>query len=213
MSEHQPAGKKHRRRGWALGCAAWFAVLVVGGWIYVRTHPLVFNESLFSHAHCIGQAAMPLLGYASDHDGRFPTSTDGYGDALVLLLEDYGAPPYALTGPGYDSTVFARALTNRSSVPESECGRVYVQGLTTNADPDIAILFDKLPTPGGDHCHSLSRITASLCRDVLRVNGSTDVIREQQWPEFSRKQIELLVNEGVPRERAEALYAEKPKQR
>jgi hypothetical protein len=98
-------------------------------------------------------------------------------------------------------------------VPESECGRVYVQGLTTNADPDIAILFDKLPTPGGDHCHSLSRITASLCRDVLRVNGSTDVIREQQWPEFSRKQIELLVNEGVPRERAEALYAEKPKQR
>ena len=32
---------------------------------------------------------------------------------------------------------------------------------------------------------------------------------EREWPEFARKQIELLVKEGFDRAKAEALYAER----
>ena len=40
-------------------------VVVVGAssFYYVRTHPLVFNESFWDHAHCIKQAGMSLLMY------------------------------------------------------------------------------------------------------------------------------------------------------
>ena len=36
-------------------------------------------------------------------------------------------------------------------------------------------------------------------------------ILEKDWLAFARKQIELLVEAGIPRERAVALYTEKPK--
>jgi hypothetical protein len=193
----------------ALGIVA----LGIAGWIYVATHPLVFNESFWSHAHCIPQAGLALRIYAGDHFGHFPAHTNGYGDALLLLLEGEYTLSYALTGPGYDRFVFDCALTNRTDVPEAECGRVYVQGLTETNNPELVILFDKLPTPGGDHCHGFARLTAPLCREVAFVDGSRRTIREAGWPQFSRKQIELLEKEGFSREQAEALYAETPKRK
>ena len=43
------------------------------------------------------------------------------------------------------------------------------------------------------------------------LDGTMRRIPEKDWPDFSKKQIELLVEAGIPRERAVALYAEKPK--
>jgi hypothetical protein len=34
-----------------------------------------------------------------------------------------------------------------------------------------------------------------------------EVIHEEKWPEFRRKQIDLLVAEGISRAQAEKLYA------
>ena len=31
---------------------------------YVRTHPLIFNESFWTHAHCIKGGGLSLVGYA-----------------------------------------------------------------------------------------------------------------------------------------------------
>jgi hypothetical protein len=42
---------KFKRRLTVLPCAT--VVIVVFCAFYVRTHPLVFNESFFEHAHCI----------------------------------------------------------------------------------------------------------------------------------------------------------------
>ena len=53
--------------------------------VYVRTHPLVFNESFLTHAHCIVGGGLSLESYAEDHQGHFPFSTNGYGAALVML--------------------------------------------------------------------------------------------------------------------------------
>jgi hypothetical protein len=115
--------------------------------------------------------------YAQDHKGVYPAHTNGYGDALLLLWDDAGSPSL-LTGPGYSDKVFAEAYRNKTDVPESKCGRVYLQGLREDSDPDIAVLFDKLPNPG-DHCHGPRRIWAPLRREVVLVDGSMRVILEK----------------------------------
>ena len=172
---------------------------------YVRTHPLVFNESFWDHAHCIKGGGSSLEAYAHDHGGKFPFHTNGYGDALLLLDKDWDA---ALTGPGYDTKVFERARKTGENAPESEIGRVYVQGLSATNHPEIAILFDKLPTPGGDHCHLFARFFAPLGREVWTIGSGSRFIQASQWAAFSNEQVRLLVGAGMAREQALLYYAE-----
>lgn len=185
-----------------------FAALVGACFAYVRTHPLVFNESFWEHAHCMTGGGLSLSSYAHDHDGRFPYHTNGYGDALVMMESGWDA---ALTGPGYDAAVFERVRRTGEDAPEGEFGRVYVQGLTEANDPRIALLFDKLPTPGGDHCHLFARILAPLAREVWTIGMDRRVIRESEWPAFAKQQVALLVAAGITREQAERYYSEQPK--
>ena len=179
---------------------------------YVRSHPLVFNESLFGHAHCIAQTGLALHQYADENAGRFPSDTNGYGNALLHITNEVGHFWGCLTGPGYDGQIFALAARTGGRIPESRCGRVYVQGLSESNDPEIAILFDKLPTPGGDHCHFPRRLVAPLAREVSLIDGSYRVIRETNWLSFSQRQIELLVKAGMPREEAKGYYNATPKE-
>jgi hypothetical protein len=184
------------------------AIIAALGLYYVRTHPLVFNESFWGHAHCMKGGGLGLLGYAGEHGGQFPFHTNGYGDALLLVNDGWDA---ALTGPGYDTLIFDRVRMTGEDAPENEFGRVYVQGLSNTNNPEIALLFDKLPTPGGDHCHLVRRIFAPLGRETWTIGGGMRFIPESRWPAFAGEQIELLVAAGIVREQAERYYAERPK--
>jgi hypothetical protein len=164
----------------------------------------MFNEAFSQHAHCMPQANGVLRAYAEENGGRYPFHPGGYPQALLLLPED--SPWYALTGPGYEGDVLANAKRNGEVLQEDHCGRVYVQGLTLKSNPEVVLLFDKIPTPGGDHCHFFSRLWAPYVRDVLFVDGRHSLIREENWPEFARKQVTLLVQEGIPLAEAERLY-------
>src|SRR5438874_1698265 len=192
------------RRRWARWLLI-LALLATLATVYVRTHPLVFMES---HAHCIKCAGLGLLAYADGHGGRFPYHPKGYGNALLLLDEDSFS---TLTGPGHEATPLREAKATGRDLPDEECGRVYVQGLTEKSNSEIALLFDKLPTPGGDHCHLPARLWAPLGREVWFVGGHMGFVRESDWPEFTGKQVELLVPEGLRREEAERLFASKPR--
>mgnify|MGYP007071070319 CR=1 FL=1 len=119
--------KLKRRLMGSVGAAA---VVGVACTYYVKTHPLIFNESFWGHAHCIAQVSMSFQGYAEDHDGQFPFDTNGYGNALLCLSNEVNSYWACLTGPGYDGKVFATAAQTGGRIPESECGRVYVQGLS-----------------------------------------------------------------------------------
>jgi len=181
-------------------------VITFLGFYYVKTHPLVFNESFLEHAHCIVGGGLSLDGYAAEHEGRFPFSTNGYGDALVMVNAGWDE---SLTGPGYNAHVFERVRRTGENAPESEFGRVYVQGLSNTNDPEIVLLFDKLPTPGGDHCHVFQRFFAQLGREVWTIGQGDRFVREKDWPDFSRHQIELLVGAGIPKELGAMYYSEK----
>lgn len=137
------------------------ALLLVPVVVSVRTHPLVFMDT---HAHCIKAAGLALAQYASVHQGRFPFHHKGYGNALLLLDEGYFQ---TLTGPGYDAAPFREAKRTGKELLETECGRIYIQGLTEESNREIALLFDKLSTPGGDHCHLPFRLWAALGRNEL----------------------------------------------
>ena len=209
MTEAIPKLKANRKRKWLLGLLGGGSLLVIAGVFYVRSRPLVFIESFFSHAHCMVQVGLSFRMYAQDHGGTLPFHTNGYGDALVILMAEYGDHPSTLTGPGYDPAVFMQALTNHYDVPEAECGRVYVQGLNQPNNPDIAIFFDTLPTPGGDHCHLLKRLSSPLGRELWTLGGDSKFIKENGWPEFAKNQIDLLVREGFDKETAAKFYAKK----
>jgi hypothetical protein len=197
---------KLKKRAAFLLCIAF----VVGGicTFYVRTHPLVFNESFWGHAHCIVGGGLSLRVYAGEHHGKFPYHTNGYGDALLLVNDGWDA---SLTGPGYDTRVFKRARRTGEDAPENEFGRVYVQGLSDTDSAEIAILFDKLPTPGGDHCHGFSRVGRPLAREVWTIGSDRRVIQESEWPAYSRRQVDLLIAAGIAPEQAARYYSERPK--
>jgi hypothetical protein len=181
-----------------LGAAVW----------YVRANPRIFDESFFEHAHCIKMAGSDLDSYAMGNWDAFPVHTNGYGDALLLLTGDtsYLGP---LTGPGYSTDVFLKAKASGGDVDEVACGRVYVQGLKSDWNPEIAILFDKLPTPG-DHCHGFARLTQPFGREVWFVGSGMDFIRNADWPTFAEKQIQLLIKAGIPESIAKSYYANLP---
>jgi hypothetical protein len=86
-------------------------------------------------------------------------------------------------------------------VDERRCGRVYVQGLSQTNDSRIAILFDKVAAPP-DHCHFPRRLWSDYFRDVGFTDGSWRSVPAEKWQEFSREQVELLVQAGLTREQA-----------
>ncbi len=138
--------------------------------------------------------------YSSDHQGRFPFSTNGFGNTLLLLVkEDYlgGTNGVAfICGPGDDGYVFKEALQNNSVVPEDQCSRVYIQGLSETNDYGICILFDRNSCRGGDHFRSP---WGHRVREVCMLDGAMRVIPDERWPEFSRQQVKLLVAAGFSR--------------
>jgi|ERR1043165_1499244 hypothetical protein len=83
--------KWSRKKRWIVGLIGGFILLPVilyGGLFVIG----MFN--LFhAHEHCIKGTGLELEEYALDHGGRYPFSSNGFGDAIVLLLrENTNAP-------------------------------------------------------------------------------------------------------------------------
>ena len=104
-----------------------------------------------AHEHCIKGTGLSLRTYAIEHDGRFPFHTNGFGDAIRLLLKEIGEPPREFTAPGDDARLYKECLKTGAHMPEERCTRAYVQGLSDTNNPEIALVFDRYPTRGGDH--------------------------------------------------------------
>lgn len=117
------------------------------------------------------------------------------------ILRQYDVPDN--TGPGDDGALFRLALRTGERIPEQKCSRIYIQGLSQANNPQIAVLWDKKSSPGGDHFH---RRWGPLLREVCLLDGSMQVIPEKNWAAFVTNQIELLVQDGIPRPAARHYY-------
>ncbi len=143
--------------------------------------------------------------YAQAHGGMLPFHTNGFGDALLLLVKEGHAPSVAyICGPGDDGSVLSNALARGLHMPEEECTRVYIQGLSETNDPSLCILFDRRSVPGGDHFYGMGK----PLREACMLDGGMETILDQRWPEFCRKQVDLLVAAGWTREKALKYYPE-----
>jgi hypothetical protein len=157
----------------------------------------------YVHGHCIKQASLALRIYSSDHFGKFPFSTNGFGDALLIWVKEDPSVINSICGPDDDGHIFEEALKYNSTVREEQCSRLYIQGLSETNDPGICILFDKKSCKGGDHGRSP---WGHRVRELCLLDGSMQIIRDEDWPEFSRQQIELLVVAGFSRTNALHFY-------
>jgi hypothetical protein len=163
----------------------------------------------YGHQHCIKQTGIAFRLYASDHQGRLPFSTNGFGNALLMLADTNSGNDYlagfvaCICGPDDDGHIFKKALKDNSVVPEDQCTRVYIQGLSETDNPSICILFDRNSCRGGDHFRSP---WGRRLREVCLLDGAMEIIPDENWPEFSRKQVELLVAAGFSRTNALHFY-------
>lgn len=183
----------------------WSLLALVAGLVAFVAYRWTFYPA---HQHCIKAAGMFFSLYEGDHKGRLPFDTNGFGDALMLLVKS-GAPGEeqerwsVVTGVGDDGSVFRAALASGAHIPEEKCSHIYVQGLSETNDSNIAILFDRYSTPGGDH---FRRPRGPLIREVCLHDGSMQIVADANWPRFSSNQIELLVQNGIPRATAQHYY-------
>jgi len=168
---------------------------LMGAWLWYLNH--------YVHQHCIKQVGLAFRLYARDHNGKLPYSTNGFGDALLILAKEDSSNIHIICGPGDDGHLYIEALKNHSQLPEEKCSRVYIQGLSETNDPQICILFDRNSCRGGDHFRSP---WGHLLREACMLDGSMQVIRDEDWPEFSRNQVELLVAAGLSRTNALRFY-------
>lgn len=195
-----------RRKKWVLlGSLLLIPVLLVSAYICIA----VFNV-FHAHEHCIKQAGLAFKTYALDNNGNLPYDTNGFGNALLRLVkggylgDTNGQSSIGpITGPGDDGRIFREALKTGAPIPEQKCSRTYVQGLSEKNNPQIAILWDKKSSPGGDHFH---RPWGPLLREVCLLDGSMQVIPEKNWAAFSSNQVELLVQDGILRTTARHYY-------
>ena len=171
-----------------LGCAA-------GGFAWF--------QMTYAHRHCTASAFIVLSIYAGDHGGRFPEHPQGFGDAMKLAMQS-DDDAWLFSAPGDDG----RNLLVAGDVNENLCTRAYVPGLTERSNGRLALLFDRYPTPGGDHFRSP---WGTPLRDVVFVQGP-GTIPEAKWPAFVQEQIGLLVEAGISKDTAEEIYKDRQPQ-
>jgi hypothetical protein len=190
---------KSRVVKWSLFAgASLLAAMVVLGVLWLRQLGKV-------HQHCIKSTGTAFRMYAQNHGGTLPFHTNGFGDALLLLVKEQHLPGVAwICGPGDNGSVLSNAMVHGLDVPEAQCSRIYVQGLSQTNNPMICILFDRRSVPGGDHSYGWGRPVREACM----LDGSMKIVSDERWLEFCRQQVELLVAAGWMRQRALEYYPE-----
>src|SRR5947207_902516 len=90
-------------------------VSIVAVWICAVIYASVYRQE-HDHSHCIAVAAGMLEQYRLDH-GRYPYSTSGYGDAILLVTTNKKNFVF-FTAKGYSTKTFEHALEHGTHVQE-----------------------------------------------------------------------------------------------
>lgn len=183
--------------GWLV--AAVIAALLISGSLFARK---VWTGWQQGHRHCFKGTSNGFSSFASDHFGRYPEHTNGFGDALLMLVRSNYLDVSYVCGPNDDGSIFLAALANGTDVPEDLCSRVYVQGLSREMPKSVCMMYDRKSFPGGDHRYGWG----PPVREYITSDGSMYTIGDDKWPQFCREQIVTLIELGFTREQAEYYF-------
>ena len=158
-------------------------VAIVAGAVYAKHR----YEYPYGWSHCCSKLlGSALRFYAIEHSGKFPTGGKTPEASLALLFSEY-ADAYLLRGKTVPLAVTQHALENQKTLTPESCGWHYVDGLTENDDPMIAIAWDKVGLG-----HNGQRPHRRGGHDVVYVGGLSDFVSGPDWPAFLERQKQLL---------------------
>lgn len=139
----------------------------------------------WSHC-CIKCMGLALCNYADAHGRFFPAGEATPEASLSLLYREGFIDAETLRGKTVPEDVVRAILEKGELLGPDTTGWHYVEGLTLNDDPRIAILWDKVGLS-----HNGARLRGGG-HEVLFVNGSSDYIRGKDWDTFLKEQEGLL---------------------
>jgi len=137
-------------------------------------------------------AYFEMLTYASDHNGEFPSSEDGPYASLQKLYPEYVAYGYELAGLSGPLESITNALGRKTPLNASLTSWVYVQGLKTTNDPNIALFWE---AKAG--LYRSGRRSPSGSRAVMLLDGTITNVLPADWQNFQRYQSTLLYRDGI----------------
>jgi hypothetical protein len=143
----------------------------------------------YGWSHCCDKALyFALIDYAETHDRRFPAGEATPEASLSLLYKEDPNIGYILRGKSVPETVVLERLKGGQLLSPDTCGWNYVEGLTLDDDPRIALFWDKA---GLDH--NGGRLSGGR-HVVCFVGCSFKHIPENEWDDFLAQQKTLLAN-------------------
>jgi hypothetical protein len=136
----------------------------------------------YGWSHCCDkQLYLSLMNYADTHGGRFPAGEATPEASLSLLYPD--ADPYLLSGKIVSPEKVEAILTAGGKLTSSTCGWHYVEGLSRDDNPDLALFWCKKPL--GHNGQLLKWF------EVFTVNGDKRLVPLEDWDAFLADQQKL----------------------
>jgi hypothetical protein len=176
----------------ATGSAIIVGVVVLGA-LHVRSKRPTYP---YGPSHCcLKGLGLVLHLYAEEHDGKFPAGAGSPEASLSLLYqENSGADAELLRGKTVPLETVKKILESGELLGPDSCGWHYVEGLTLSDDLQLAIVWDKVGLG-----HNGQDIQGG--HSVLFLGGSEDVVTASEWPEFLKRQEQLMAARHNPDER------------
>lgn len=126
---------------------------------------------------------MALAAYAHNHQGWFPSSTNGPAAALQSLYPDYSPTGTELAGISGDIPAAVEALRAGRPLDSTLTSWRYVAGLRDDDEPNLALLWEAKSGLRADGRRNLGHTRA-----VILVSGIIVDVAEKDWPKFLEEQ-------------------------
>ena len=152
---------------------------------YIKTH------YPYGWSHCCDKGLMfALLNYADQHGGAYPAGERWPEASLSLLYPKY-IDAEILQGKTVPLDIVEKRLQKGEKLGPNSCGWHYVEGLTKNDDPRLALVWDKVGLG-----HNGQRLQNGG-HYVIFVNCDIKYITGKHWNDFEDLQEILLLKKGL----------------
>ena len=165
------------------GIVVAFAILALSAWGYYR-YTFPYGRS---HA-CDTALQQALVHYALQNEGRFPSGESSPEASLSLIYKTNPSIATALRGKTVDKEKAEMRLSSGLLLNSETCDWHYVEGLSLDDDPALAIFWDKIGLG-----HNGQRLPEGG-HSISTISGDRYVVPAAKWDQFLADQEQLRKN-------------------